>query len=183
MYRIKPKKGYNVVLKDMGLVLRTEKDEWVEVDEELFNNSNDAKRLKDLIIIEGQENKIEKVKDVQPKSKQDAVYSVPENAFVVGTRTYKNPDDVFVKTQNDIVDPITQVTETSTELIKKDVEVKAEKTVIQTETVEKPEAKVKSEKVEKTTKTEKTKIKVTDTVEDNKSKEENVKKENKKNKK
>ena len=61
--RIKAKKGYNIVINDINISLQNGKD-YIDVDDELFNSSADAKRVLKFIDIEKVKVKKEKAKTI-----------------------------------------------------------------------------------------------------------------------
>ena len=61
--RIKAKQGYNIVINDINISLQNGKD-YIDVDDELFNGSSDAKRVLKFIDIEKVKAKKERVKTI-----------------------------------------------------------------------------------------------------------------------
>lgn len=92
MYRIKAKPGYNVIIKDLGITFRSSGD-WISVEKAIFNSSEDAKRMANLLLIEDaedikEENKID--------NKDEHILQVAETSFVTRPAFEENPKDVFV---------------------------------------------------------------------------------------
>lgn len=104
MYRIKPKPGYNVIIKDLSLSLKSYQTKWTYITEEKFDNSADIKSVKNLLLIEKVDSKDSETETVEIKAEVEEIKS--DKVFVSEGRTYKNPDDVFVKMPDNIIDPI-----------------------------------------------------------------------------
>jgi hypothetical protein len=91
LYRIRAKEGYNIILNDLGIKLRSNADKWTEVDEDLFNNSKDVQKVIALIIKDNGSNKTAtKINTI------NNVVEVKQDVFVRGDGTFKNPPNVFV---------------------------------------------------------------------------------------
>ena len=123
--RIKAKKGYNIVINDINISLQNGKD-YIDVDDELFNSSADAKRVLKFI-------DIEKVKVKKEKAKTKTIDTTPIHA--------EKPANGVVMMQNDekqhntgavVFDPNkeadTSSVHTESKLISDKTEVKAETT-------------------------------------------------------
>lgn len=92
MYKIKAKQGYNVIINDLGLTLRSSGN-WVDIDDESFENSNDIKKLKHLIEIANIDGEVEKKETIQ---NNDTILQVGETSFVTRPSFEENPKDVFI---------------------------------------------------------------------------------------
>ena len=105
--KIRAKKGYNVVLNDLNIALSSN-GKAIEVNEEQFNSSTDAKQLIKFIDIVTQE---EEKKEV--KSNTLSVNKVADKAFVVGNEQFKPiGNTVLMDPNNEITQPTKKITKT-----------------------------------------------------------------------
>lgn len=95
MYQIKSKPGFNIILKSIGKNLRSE-GEWVTLTDEEFNSFEVQRNLDIIIINDGKSTKVKK--ETKNISNQN-------NMFYHNGNLYENPKNVFVKTQEDIINP------------------------------------------------------------------------------
>lgn len=89
--KLKAKPGFNIFIKDLGIALRSEVNDWVEVEKEKFEKSLEVNRVRKFIIVDGLDNIEEK-----ETSKNEDIKMVAEGAFVRDGYVQTNPDDVFV---------------------------------------------------------------------------------------
>lgn len=106
MYKIKAKKGYNVIIEDLGLVLRSQ-SEGIDVDKKAFDNSEDAKKALKFIEISESEDVVNK----EINKVDDKILQVGDNSFVVRPAFEENPEDVFVAKPAGVDQVIEQKTE------------------------------------------------------------------------
>lgn len=112
MYRIKAKPGYNVIVKDLGITFRSAGD-WINVEKAIFDSSEDAKRVANLLLIEGAED-IKTENKVEDIVKEDNILQVAETSFVTRPAFEENPKDVFIANPS-IID-VSQVVEAAKEV-------------------------------------------------------------------
>lgn len=127
--KIRAKNGFNLIIKDIGLTLKSEKREWIEISEKDYNSSSDIKSFSDFIEIYDSK---KESKDLMDESKNKKVENKKETIFVKDGRTYENPSDTFVKYEYDIVE-ISK--EDEKEIIEEEKEIK-EKEIIEEEKIE-----------------------------------------------
>lgn len=92
MYRIKAKPGFNIIIKDLNLSLRSETKGFISISKEAFDASRDAQSVLNYIIVEGAENAVETV----TVTADATIQQTAEGAFVRAGHLQTNPDDVFV---------------------------------------------------------------------------------------
>ena len=85
--RIKAKQGYNVILNDINIALQSGRD-FIEIDEKLFNKSNDAKKFQHLIEIDTGKAKKTKKADKTPLN----IVQTASNIFIADTNQTINTD-------------------------------------------------------------------------------------------
>lgn len=95
MLKIKAKKGYNVIIADLNLTLRSDGD-WIEVDKQTFENSEDVKKLKKLIEIAELELNVKEKKE-EVIDNENTVLQVAETSFVVSPKVETEKNEVFIK--------------------------------------------------------------------------------------
>lgn len=94
MYRIKAKEKYNVILKDIGINLKAENTNWIEVPKELLDNSKDAKALAAFFIKEDVSVKVDvSVKEIK---KIEKIEKKEETVFIAHKPEEKPLNGVFV---------------------------------------------------------------------------------------
>lgn len=142
MYRIKPKKGYNVIISDLNLVLKSANDTWVNVEEDKLNNSTDAKAVWNLLIIEDAAKVDDKKKETKKETKP---VQTEKTTFVAHEKKEKQPEGVFVAQPKEEVkeEKVEEKTEEKVE------EVKTEK--VETPKTEKKQDEKKQDKKKKAT--------------------------------
>lgn len=92
--KVKAKPGFNIVVKDLGLSLRSETKDWIEVDKEKFNASVDVRSVRKLILIEGEDTVAETT--VAEEKKEVEAKVTGEGAFVMAGPDEKKPEGIFV---------------------------------------------------------------------------------------
>lgn len=91
MYKIKAKLGYNVIIEDLDIILRSYGN-IVEVSKTLFDTSKDAKKVLNFIdIVDCKDNTNEKI-----EKNNDEILQVGDNSFVTRPALESNPKDVFI---------------------------------------------------------------------------------------
>lgn len=151
MYRIKSKPGYNAFIKDINISLRCDNNNWLFVDEEKYDASNDAKNLADYIIVERADGNEKVIKT--PIERE--VIKVQDGVFVKGGNIQTNPTDVFVATpeiseQNPENISVEQTIEPLKEEVTETVVETAEPVVESVEKVEETVSEVEENSVEET---------------------------------
>jgi hypothetical protein len=145
MYKIKPKQNYNIVIRDLGLNLRSSHDNWVYLNKKDFDSSTDAQAVKSFLIIE----EVDSVEPVAAEKKvADNVVQVSENAFVKDGRIDTNPAGIFVTQPPEDEVKVEEKAEVVEEVKIETVEEKVEKV----EKVEEIPAEVTTEEAPKETK-------------------------------
>lgn len=137
--KIRAKKGYNLILKDIGLNLKAEQREWTEISEEDYNNSLDIKSFSKYIEVYNSNNKDRDL------SKSNDLIDKKETVFVKEGRVYSNPSDTFVRyEEEDVIDDIKDDIQIPEEVKTNEQDTTIE--VVEKENVElKPEEKVKKQ--------------------------------------
>jgi hypothetical protein len=108
LYRIKAKPNFNVILKDIGVSLKSENEKWIEVPKEVLDNSKDAKALADFYIKEDASAK----KVVTKEEVKKVVEPKKETAFVAHKVTEEVPQGIFVaQPKGEEVEQISEVPE------------------------------------------------------------------------
>lgn len=92
MYKIRAKKGNVVIINDLGIEIRDNKD--VYIAKEKFDFSNNAKSVIGLLIIENAQNPDNDNSEDKVKPKQD------QQTFVAGDIDVDVPKDIFVANQD-----------------------------------------------------------------------------------
>lgn len=141
MYRIKPKKGYNVIISDLNLVLKSANDTWINVEEDKLNNSTDAKAVWNLLIIEDAAKVDDKKKETKKETKP---VQTEKTTFVAHEKKEKQPEGVFVAQPKEVEE--IKVEEKTEEKVE---EVKTEK--VETPKTEKKQDEKKQDKKKKAT--------------------------------
>ena len=98
--KIRAKKGYNIIINDLKIALSTN-GKIIEVDEQQFNESADAKQLKNFIEIvnDNEENTIF-TNEIQSKIQ---VNKVTDQAFVIGTNNNKSIENAVLMDPNNVI--------------------------------------------------------------------------------
>ena len=113
--KIRAKKGYNIIINDLKIALSTN-GKIIEVDEQQFNESADAKQLKNFIEIvnDNEENTIF-TNEIQSKIQ---VNKVTDQAFVIGTNNNKSIENAVLMDPNNVIkQPIKKATKIDNNII------------------------------------------------------------------
>ena len=119
MYRIKPKKGYSVLIKDLGLKLDAFQDNWKYVAKEEFDSSADAQSIKDLLHIEDASKPVNPVKVLE---ENHGIAEVAPKVFVARKEVDGVSSDIFVAQPQETIEVKETVEVKETEV--KETEVK-----------------------------------------------------------
>ena len=164
--KIRAKKGFNIVVKDLGITLRSEKKDWLEISDEDYHNSKDIKSLLKFI-----ETKNGKAKKEDLEEKVDDKPLSTETAFCREGRLYSNPKDVYIRYESeDLVDISKDVESVVSEEIPKESEITEQAEVVeeeqgvQQEEIQQVESKLEEPNKSKGKKNSKNNKKVNDTV-------------------
>lgn len=112
--KIRAKKGFNIIIKDLGITLRSEKRDWVDVSKEDYDNSRDIKSFLSFIEVSNKG----ALKDDLVIEDNDTLAT--QKAFLREGRVFTNPDDVYVRyDQDDVIDMPTQNVVDNEEIIEK----------------------------------------------------------------
>lgn len=94
MYKIKAKQGYNVIIEDLNITLRSHGSS-IDVDKKIFDESADAKKVLNFIEIVDLGD-IESITDEKINEINNEILQVGDNSFVARSAFEKNPEDVFI---------------------------------------------------------------------------------------
>lgn len=133
--KIKAKKGFNVILKDLGIILQSESNNWIEVNKELFENSNDARKFAKIIEVSEIETETVAVVEEKTNNPVNEVIQVNDTSFIVNPKEEeKNVENVFIKEQEIIVNEEKEEVAETVKEAEKSEEVQVEAVVEATET-------------------------------------------------
>ena len=112
MYKVKAKPGYSILVGDLSIKLTY--NFWQTISEEQYNSSNDLKRMKDYIIIENDNNIIDKVKVLNNNAtnvKKDLFVMDPNNDALKLNEIFK--DEIVINTNEPVEEVKIENIETS----------------------------------------------------------------------
>ena len=123
MYRIKPHKGYNVLINDLGIRLDAEQD-WKYIAKEAFDSSSDAQSVKDVLHIEDASKVTKPAKPAKVLEESHGIAEVAPKAFVARKEIEGVSSDIFVAQPQETTE--VKEVEVKAEEVAPTVEVKAE---------------------------------------------------------
>lgn len=129
MYKIKSKKGFNVIIADINITLDHDSESWIYVDEKIYDKSEDAKKLSKLII------KC-KADDKKTQNEEDSV----------GQYDIKNVQNMFVKDPENILVDENKIDNTEIKIEEQSIVINKE--IVSVEKTEVEEIKLEDKKAE-----------------------------------